>query len=426
MKSMVIIIVAFCFAVFAQARTVETGTVVCNPGVVVSVPLTVDKLSDVGAAAFVVNYDPTIVACLGVDAGDMVDSKKMTYADTGTGQIVVVISSFAGDGGKVFSVRLFARDGTAGQFSDVTIAEAQFAAKDGVSDLSASDKLVLKQGMVRVASADASISRLEEPFTVWPKTPLKGLTLMDGDSLQASDDGEGIVVSGELAANGSIAIRAPLYGWHTLRYKLLSSKRADLSFSLEGVEGAKIFSETAGGMTTYYAEVEVEGELEIECEDGEIDASTLASLRNSLKGELASYPNVTRLILKGSAKQIPVVADLGISPHIAVNGTVATASYAKPMLQITSFDFKTGIVRIKVTPGEGNAIRSQMATGCIHVYGTSDLREKMRYVSRVSIDVSGYLAKETLGEAELHVIMGSHTFLKIKVEKIIKNEGDTE
>ena len=274
----IVIILAFCCAVLAQARTVETGTFVCNPGVVVSVPLTVDKLSDVGAATFVVNYDPTIVACLGVDAGDMVDSKNMTYADTGAGQIVVVISSFVGEGGSVFNVRLFARDGTAGQFSDVTVAEAQFAAKDGVSDLSASDKVVLKQGMVRVVSPDSTICRLEEPFTVWPKTMLKGLTLLEGDSLQASDDGEGIVISEELATSGAIAIRAPLYGWHTFRYKILSSKRADLSFSLEGADGAKIFSESAGGMTTYYADVKVEGDLKIECEDGEIDASTLASL----------------------------------------------------------------------------------------------------------------------------------------------------
>ena len=422
----IVIILAFCCAVLAQARTVETGTFVCNPGVVVSVPLAVDKLSDVGAATFVVNYDPTIVACLGVDAGAMVDSKKMTYADTGSGQIVVVISSFAGDGGEVLRIRFFARDGTAGQFSDVTVAEAQFAAKDGVSDLSASDKVVLKQGMVRVVSPDSTICRLEEPFTVWPKTMLKGLTLLEGDSLQASDDGEGIVISEELATSGAIAIRAPLYGWHTFRYKILSSKRADLSFSLEGADGAKIFSESAGGMTTYYADVKVEGDLKIECEDGEIDASTLASLRNSLESELTAYPSVTRLVLKGDSNLIPIVVDLGIMPLLKIEGTVATASYAKPSLRITSFDPKTGLVRIKVTPGEGNAICSQMATGCIHVYGTGDLREKMRYISRVTVDVSEYLANETLGEAELRVVMGSNTFLKVKAEITNKKEGETE
>ena len=45
-------------------------------------------------------------------------------------------------------------------------------------------------------------------------------------------------------------------------------------------------------------------------------------------------------------------------------------TYAQPTLRITSFDAATGAVRFKVTPGDGNKIVSEIATGYIHVYGT--------------------------------------------------------
>ena len=422
----IVIILAFCCAVLAQARTVETGTFVCNPGVVVSVPLAVDKLSDVGAATFVVNYDPTIVACLGVDAGAMVDSKKMTYADTGSGQIVVVISSFAGDGGEVLRIRFFARDGTAGQFSDVTVVEAQFAAKDGVTDLSESDKVVLTQGMVRVVSEGASVQRLEEAFVVWAKTSIKDLTLADGDAIQASDDGNGISVSGNLSHPGVIPVKAPLHGWHTGRYALLTTTRADLDFRIEEADEVGMTTETANGRTTYYADIKVNGELEVEFDGGELDAFALAAVPSSLKDTLSAYPALTRLVIKGKSDLIPVTVDLGILPFVSVDGNVATVVYTEPALRIEAFNPKTGLVRIKITPGDNNVIRNQMATGCIHVYGTSNLDEKMRYISHVSIDVSRYLKDATKGEADLTVAMGTHTFLKVKAELTNKKEGDTE
>ena len=121
-----------------------------------------------------------------------------------------------------------------------------------------------------------------------------------------------------------------------------------------------------------------------------------------------------------------MTVDLGILPFVSVDGNVATVVYAEPTLRIEAFDPKTGLVRIKITPGDNNVIRNQMATGCIHVYGTSNLGEKMRYISHVSIDVSRYLKDATKGEADLTVAMGTHTFLKVKAELANKKEGDTE
>lgn len=408
------------------ARTVAVDTYICNPGQVVSVNVTVDDLSDVGAATFSINYDSTIVACLGVDAGEAINGAKMTYADTGAGQIVLIAPEFTAVKGVIARVRLLAREGTQGQFSDVTVASADFGAKDGVTDLATVNPIQVKNGMVRVVDSIASISRLEAAFTVWPKTKVRELTLDDGDVVQAADDGEGIQVSQSVSASGAIPVRAPLYGWQTGRYTLMTTPTKNLQFSLVDDIDAVISSETLNGMTSYYADVTVEGSLEVVPETGNLEAGTIAAIRASLSSGLAAYPNVKRVVVKGEGAKIPVIVDLGIVPDIAVAGDTATVEYKSPSLTIVAFNPKTGIVRIKVTPGEGNSIRSQLVTGCIHVYGTDDLLKKMRYISQVSIDLSNYLREGTKGEADLTVTMGTHTFLKVKAETQIKNEGDTE
>ena len=423
-KFVLVLSILFSFSVFA--RTVAVDTYVCNPGQVVSVNITVDDLADAGAATFAINYDSTIVACLGVDAGEAINGAKMTYADTGSGQIVLAVPEFNASKGVVARVRLFARAGTQGQFSDVTVASADFGARDGVTDLSTTNPIQVKNGMVRVVDSSASVSRLEAAFTVWPKTKVRELTLDLGDSIQASDDGEGVQVSQSVSASGAIPVRAPLHGWQTGRYILMTTLTKNLQFSLGDDVDAVISSETLNGMTSYYVDVTVEDSLEIVHETGNLDAGTIAAIRASLSGELSAYPNVKRVVVKGDVAKISVIIDLGIVPDIAVAGDVATVEYKSPSLKIVAFNPKTGIVRIKVTPGEGNSIRSQLVTGCIHVYGTDDLRKKMRYVSLVSIDVSNYLREGSKGEADLTVTMGTHTFLKVKVENQIKNEGDTE
>ena len=421
-----VLVLSILFSCSVFARTVAVDTYVCNPGQVVSVNVTVDDLSDVGAATFSINYDSTIVVCLGVDAGEAINGAKMTYADTGAGQIVLIAPEFTAVKGVIARVRLLAREGTQGQFSDVTVASADFGAKDGVTDLATVNPIQVKNGMIRVVDSLASVSRLEAAFTVWPKTTVRELTLDQGDCIQASDGGEGIQVSQSVSASGAIPVRAPLYGWQTRRYTLMTTPTKNLQFSLGDDIDAVISSETINGMTSYYADVTVEGSLEVVPETGSLEAGTIAAIRASLSSGLAAYPNVKRVVVKGEGAKIPVIVDLGIVPDIAVSGDTATVEYKSPSLTIVAFNPKTGIVRIKVTPGEGNSIRSQLVMGCIHVYGTNDLLKKMRYVSKVSIDVSNYLREGTKGEADLTVTMGTHTFLKVKAETQIKNEGDTE
>ena len=179
-------------------------------------------------------------------------------------------------------------------------------------------------------------------------------------------------------------------------------------------------------MTTYYADVTVEGNVEIVAESGELPAETVAQVRTALAGMLDANPAVKSVTVKGDVSMIPVTVDLGIAPHLDVLGTTATATYATPTIRIIDFTPATGAVRIKVTPGEGNTIRSTLATGCIHVYGTSDLSQKMRYISGTSFDLTPYLKAETKGEADLTVSLGTHTFIKIKAETSVKQEGEIE
>lgn len=101
-------------------------------------------------------------------------------------------------------------------------------------------------------------------------------------------------------------------------------------------------------------------------------------------------------------------------------------TYTMPTITITSFNPETGVVRIRVVPGEGNKIVSELATGYVHVYGTSNLAEKMKYISKVGFDLAPYLRAETKGEASLTVDLGTHSFLKIKIEEMPKVDGATE
>ena len=426
MKRFILSIVLGLASFACMARTVKTSTIVCNPGTIVSVPLTVDDLRDVGAASFTLSYDSTAVACLGIDAGAAVSESNFMAFDSGSGAIIISASAFTSDSGEVARMRFFAREGTQGLYSDVTITDVDLGAKDGLTDLSVANPLTTINGMVRIVASSAEVTRLENAFSVAPQTQLKALVFKEGDGIIADADGEPIIVSGVVSALDAIPVGTPLGGWQTGTYALLSTPTSGLTFTLEGTPDAKLRSETTDGMTTYYADVAVEGSVEIVGDDGTLPAATRAQVKELLATELAAYPEVKSVTVKGDAALIPVVADLGIAPHLDVLGTTATASYTKPSLKIIAFEPKTGLVRIKVEPGEGNSIRAPLATGCLHAYGTSDLSQKMRFISGTSFDLTPYLQDATKGEADLTVALGSYTFIKIKAEIAIKQEGDEE
>ncbi len=50
----------------------------------------------------------------------------------------------------------------------------------------------------------------------------------------------------------------------------------------------------------------------------------------------------------------------------------------------------------------------------------------MRYISQVGFDLTPYLKSETKGEGTINVMLGTHTFLKIKIESAPKEAGQIE
>ena len=431
----------------ASAYRVSVSTYVSNAGKTVTVPVVLDNAAGLSYAGATLTYDPQVLVVTKVEAGSLkaVMSDDFVSADT-NGTINVSIYGAPGENvttnlaGAIADITFAVREGTEGQFSDIAVTDVQLGEKTGVLDVTAGNPTVTVNGMVRVMGADATVARLENAQIISADTVLGSLALDAGDAIQASDGQTAIRVVGSVTATGAIAVMPPVNGWASGTYALLSTTTAGLTFT--GVDG-EVTSETVNGITTYYAAVTIAGEIPVVAEDsGEVlTAGDRNLIRENVRlafagktdsaslAKKALFESATKIKIDGPKGQVALIADMGISPSFAPaldeTGTLKL-TYAMPRLAITSFDPTTGAVRFKVTPGEGNLIVSEIATGYIHVYGTDNLGEKMKYISRVGFDLTPYLKAETKGEGTLLVTLGTHTFLKIKVEVEAKSEGDVE
>lgn len=434
-------------ALQASAYRVSVDTYVSNAGKTVTVPVVLDNAAGLSYASATLTYDPQILVVTKAEAGSLKTllNDDFVAADT-NGTIVVSMFGIPGEnvtanaGGSIASITFAVREGTEGLFSDIAVTDVELGEKTGVLDVTVGNPIVTVNGMIRVMGASADVARLENAQIVSADTVLGSLALADGDAIQASDNQTAIRVAGAVAASGAIAVKEPVNGWASGTYALLSTTTAGLTFT--GVDG-EITSATENGITTYYAAVTVAGEIPVDVDDsGEL---LTAGERNLIRqnaqlafegktdseslAKKALYENATAIKVSGPKGSVGVIADMGISPSFAPaldeTGTLML-TYAMPKLEITSFDPQTGAVRFKVTPGEGNQIVSEIATGYVHVYGTNDLGAKMRYISSVGFDLTPYLKPDTKGEGILNITLGSHTFLKVKVEFAHKLEGDVE
>jgi hypothetical protein len=428
----------------ASAYTVSVDTYVANAGKTVTVPVMIDDVAGLSYADATLTYDPQVLVVTKAEAGTLksVMADDFTTSDT-NGTINVTIfanGNVAAGSGSIANITFALREGTDGQYSDIAVSEVSLGEATGVKDVTYGKTVNTVNGMVRVMATSAQVTRLESAETICADTVLGTLALDAGDAIQASDSQTAIRVAGAVTASGAIAVKAPVNGWASGTYALLSTTTAGLTFT--GVDGT-ITSETANGITTYYAAVTVAGELPLVAEDSEevLTAGDKNLIRANAQAAFAGktdsaslalkalYESASRIQVVGPKGSIGVIADMGIAPAFApaldATGTLKL-TYAMPQLVITSFDAQTGAVRFKVTPGEGNQIVSEIATGYIHVFGTNNLGEKMRYISSVGFDLTPYLKAETKGEGVLNVTLGTHTFLKVKVENVSRKEGDRE
>ncbi|MBR4317619.1 MAG: hypothetical protein IKT85_02590 [Kiritimatiellae bacterium] len=412
----VLVMAGYCFG-----YCVSVGTFVANEGCTVTVPIELDSAEGLSYAGATLAYDPQVLVVTKVEAGTLNMLMPEDFISSGTNGLVFVSmfgsaeENVKGGSGSIAKVTFAVREGCAGRYSDITISNVELGEKTGVKDVTIENPLSIVHGMVRVMSETAGVTRLESAQTVNADTRLGTLTLIEGDNLQASDKQTPIVVTGDVRGLTTIPVVEPVNGWASGCYALLSTPTTGLQFVLEGVDDV-IFSEaTENGVTTYYATLTMPHEIPVVAEGETLATGTQNQIRTLLGNQLTG---VTKIMISGPQGLIGLIADMGIAPSTTLEGDVLKATYARPEIRITSFEPQTGLIRIKVTPGVGNTIVSEIETGYIHVYGTDDLSKQMSLIERVGYDLTPYLEETTKGEVVLNVTLGTHTFVKVKVENL--------
>ena len=411
----------------ALAYEVSVGTFVANPGQSVTVPVAIDNARGLAYAGVRLVYDPQVLVPVKVSEGTL--GKVFTSDFVSAGDLSegwVSASIFAREtvttslAGTIANVTFLVREGTEGLYSDITVAKVDLGDAGAVKDVTLESPVTTRNGMVRVMSANADVTRLESAQIVSSDTAIGSLTLSAGDAIQASGAQTPVVVSGAVAsATGRVLVKAPVEGWTSGRYELLKTPTAGLAFELEGLE-AQVYAEARDGFVVYCIDALVAGEIPVESDGEALTGEDRQRIRDLVAMQLAT--GYSRIVVKAAAPEVSpaLVAYLGGAPAWSVDGLgVATATFAMPKLTITSFDPKTGVVVFKVVPGEGNSIVRELATGCVRVYGTSSLVEEMKIVSQVRFDLRNYLANDTKGEVVLTVELGNHKFLKVAAEPVI-------
>lgn len=431
---------AFLLATFqACAYQVSVGTYVCNAGRQITVPVMLDSAAGLSYAGATLTYDPQILVVTKAEAGSLsgLMAEDFTAVDTNGTVSVAIFGAAEADAvagsGSIANITFAVRDGTEGLYSDIAVTDVQLGEKTGVKDVTAGNPVTAVGGMVRVVGADAAVARLENPQAICAGTALASLAFQEGDSLLADDtQAAPVAVAGEVtgATGATIPVRAPVYGWTSGTYPLLSTTTGGLAFELEGTD-AVFSSETENGVTTYYATVSIAGEVPIVCDTEVLNAGTKAQIRDYVRMAIARLdptdeatgqirnrymngPFIRAVGVDGAS--VALVSDMGIAPAISIVGDYLKLTYAMPALKITSFEPATGSMGILVTPGAGNTIVADINTAYVHVYGAERLGGDFQLISQVGFDFSKYLNEETKGEGTLYVTLGSHSFLKVKVE----------
>ena len=452
MKKLLATVGAALVAAVGFGYQVSLGTYVSNAGKQVTVPVMLDSSAGLSYASATITYDPQVLVVTKAAPGSLSSLTEgfkpgFDFVATDTnGTLTVSLYGFAqsaaATAGSIASVTFAVREGTAGLYSDLALTDVQLGEKSGVKDVTVGNPLTTQNGMVRVMSASAAVERLENAEIICADTQLGSLKIKSGDAIQASDAQTAIAVAGAVTADGVIPVTPPVNGWASGKYALLSTTSTGLTFTLDGETGT-FASEVTGGVTTYYVTLQIAGAVPVVCDDEPLEPGTMNQVRDNTELLFKGKTDAASLAMKAkfeSAKEIEVVgsgaakgniaiiADMGIAPafgEVDETGTLKL-TYAQPTLKITSFDAQTGAVRFKVTPGEGNRIVSEIATGYIHVYGTNNLGDPMKYISQVGFDLTPYLKNDTQGEGVLNITLGTHTFLKVKIEAGSKTEGQVE
>lgn len=408
-------------AIATQAATVSVGTYVCNPGATVRVPVALDSARGLNGISVTLSYDPQVVVCSRVEGGGLaaVFDDDFLVANERAGTASATMLTLGGNveedvGGTVATFVFLARNGTAGQFSDVTVTKVELLEESGVRDATVGNPVAISNGMIRVMAADAAAARLEGAQTVVADTRLGSLALASGDGIQASDAGTPVEVTGAVSAEAAIPVAAPDHGWATGTYAILRTPTAGLSFAsaTNVAERLDVVESRVGGISTYTLSVSAVDGLAVVSLDGDLDTSLQAYVRECV-GRPAGVGTVR---VSGGAEAVSLAQAFGIRPAVTLTGGDAEATFAMPTVRITGFDVARRIVTAVVEPGEGNSIAaSGTVLGVIEVLGRDSLASRPAVVDSVQIDLSKYFAPESAGEFDCTVTFGDHRFFHVRI-----------
>ena len=419
-------------AVFALATSVLFGyeasvdNFVANSGQRIAVPVRFDTVCGASHVGVRVAYDPQVLVLVKAEEGDLTATLDDDFIVVGDAQGgAVSVSAFGTEnvaaevGGTLATLIFEVREGTQGLYSDVAVSDVRVGEKTGVKDITVGNAVTARSGMVRVVGESAAVERLgDNAQIICADVRCGSLVLRSGDAIQASGSQTAIAVSEAVSSEGTVRVLPPITGWSRGKYAILSTTTAGLQLALEGLNGATATCgfETEGGITTYTVEIAT-GEVPVVCEGETLAAEDRNRIRKAIVDAGRMPEGVKGIAVAGPSGNVGLIADLGIAPAVGAvdaNG-ILNVTYSMPTITITSFDPKSGVVGIKVVPGTGNAIVSTIATGYVHVYGSSTLGEEMQRLETLEFDLTPYLKTETRGEAALTVDLGTHSFLRVKV-----------
>ena len=410
----------------AAAWTVSVGTWVCNPDASVVVPVEIDDVAGLAYAAVRINYDPQVLVCLRVERGGLdeaFDGDFLVRTDeSGTLAFARFRASegVAPTGGGVLARAVFAvRTGTARQYSDLAIADIRLGDDTGVRDLALTGTIAPSGGMVRIFPENGSAARLEGAQTIAADTHLSTLALLEGDAIQASAAGTPIVVSGETTAAADIPVLAPEGGWTDGTYALLKTTTRGLSFvSAEDVGTPLAVDETEeDGLCLYSFSIDTGSSLEVIASlDGEtLGTAATAYVRNLFSGEAG----ISRIVVSGGEKNVLLARALGIRPSEVHSGFTVEARFETPSIEIVDYDVSTGVIKVRVIPGTGNTITSDMMTGVVRLRGGATPASFDDWMPiTFSLDAATYLSADTKGEFSLknaQIDFGPTAFFRLAV-----------
>lgn len=294
-----------------QAYEVTVDTVVANSGRRVAVPVRFDTVKGVSYAGVKVTYDPQVLVFLKAQEGNLAKTLSDDYVVWGDEKGgAVSVTAFAKNdvsedvGGLLTTLIFEVREGTEGLYSDLAVSDVQIGERTGVKDLTVDNPIRTKGGMVRVMATTASVARLENEQVIGADVTLGAVDFKAGDGIQASGNQTPVVV-GSVTVESTIAVQPPVDGWASGRYELLKTSTAGLTLVLtDAPEGTTLGCATAEGVTTYFADVTVAGEVEVVCEGETLSAAAKSQIRQAMDAEGVAFTGVKRVAVSGRRDRI--------------------------------------------------------------------------------------------------------------------------